>query len=296
MKLFKDEEMVILNEKVKGGLPYRVGELAKIYCTHANSTNYDYTVELDKSDIVPVKEVELNKLTDEQKELSTYIYRGSEVSYIPTNETVIIVKVDYLNMQAEAEFYDAGLMVVDFKTLRKIEKEINTVAEYKFKVGDKVKTKTEDHYNGLIGEIVSTEENDSDGYFYNVISGDGVTSFDEGELELIEETLEQPQQVTLGKFTEIGLAIGEFTDFKNKQYGSSVDAVYKMMEVLMERYTYDEENYLMPKSLLRHLLLNVRIMDKANRLFNNPSGEGDSESPYNDITGYGLIGIDMVAK
>jgi hypothetical protein len=38
------------------------------------------------------------------------------------------------------------------------------------------------------------------------------------------------------------------------------------------------------------------MMDKLNRIFNNPSGEGDSESPYNDITGYGLIGIDMVCK
>jgi hypothetical protein len=68
-----------------------------------------------------------------------------------------------------------------------------------------------------------------------------------------------------------------------------------MIKVLMERYTYDDENYLMPKSLLQHILLQVRIMDKQNRIFNNPSGEGDSESPYTDITGYGLIGIDMVA-
>jgi hypothetical protein len=38
----------------------------------------------------------------------------------------------------------------------------------------------------------------------------------------------------------------------------------------------------------------VRVMDKQNRIFNNPSGKGDSESPWRDITGYGLIGIDMV--
>jgi hypothetical protein len=98
------------------------------------------------------------------------------------------------------------------------------------------------------------------------------------------------------KFTEIALEIGKFTDMKNKQYGSSVDATYKMMEVLMERYTYDKENYLMPKALLKHILLQVRMMDKQNRIFNNPSGKGDSESPYKDLTGYSLIGIDMVNK
>lgn len=98
----------------------------------------------------------------------------------------------------------------------------------------------------------------------------------------------------IGKFTKIGLEIGEFTDEKNKQYGSSVDATYKMIQVLMERYTYDEDNYLIPKSLLQHILLQVRMMDKQNRIFNNPSGEGDSESPYKDLAGYSLIGINMV--
>jgi hypothetical protein len=108
--------------------------------------------------------------------------------------------------------------------------------------------------------------------------------------------VEQPEEQSSGKFTEIALEIGEFTDMKNKQYGSSVDATQKMIEVLMERYTYDEENYLMPKSLLKHILLQVRMMDKQNRIFNNPSGEGDSESPYRDLGGYSLIGIEMTEK
>jgi hypothetical protein len=98
----------------------------------------------------------------------------------------------------------------------------------------------------------------------------------------------------LGKFGELGLDIGKFTDDKNKQYGSSVDATYEMMKVLMNRYTYDENNYLIPKELVRHMLLQVRIMDKQNRIFNNPTGKDEKESPYKDITGYGLIGVDMV--
>jgi hypothetical protein len=69
-----------------------------------------------------------------------------------------------------------------------------------------------------------------------------------------------------------------------------------MIKVLMERYRNSENTYEIPESLLQHLLLTVRVMDKQNRIFNNPSGEGDSESPWNDITGYGLIGIDMVNK
>jgi hypothetical protein len=67
-----------------------------------------------------------------------------------------------------------------------------------------------------------------------------------------------------------------------------------MIQVLMERYEHDEENYLMPKSLLKHILLQVRMMDKQNRIFNNPSGKNEKESPYRDLGGYSLIGIDMV--
>jgi hypothetical protein len=119
----------------------------------------------------------------------------------------------------------------------------------------------------------------------------GTSVVDIDKLIPLDET--HPQIETLGKFTEIAFGIGEFTDMKNKQYGSSVDATYKIIQVLMERYTYDDENYLMPKDLLKHILLQVRIMDKQNRIFNNPSGEGDSESPYNDITGYGLIGVEI---
>lgn len=102
--------------------------------------------------------------------------------------------------------------------------------------------------------------------------------------------------VQLDKFTTIGLQIGKFTDEKNKQYGSSVDATYEMIKVLMERYKNEDNTYTIPESLLQHILLQVRMMDKQNRIFNNPSGEGDSESPYNDLAGYSLIGIDMVSK
>ena len=113
------------------------------------------------------------------------------------------------------------------------------------------------------------------------------------EIEKLEESVTL-EDVSMGKFQKLANDIGAFTDMKNQQYGSSVDATYKMVQVLMERYTYDENQYLIPKELLQHLLLTVRVMDKQNRIFNNPSGKGDSESPWKDVTGYGLIGINMV--
>jgi hypothetical protein len=59
-----------------------------------------------------------------------------------------------------------------------------------------------------------------------------------------------PQIEQLGKFTEIAFGIGEFTDMKNKQYGSSVDATYSMIQVLMERYKNDEIHIQCLKGLL----------------------------------------------
>jgi hypothetical protein len=223
-------EYAILNEKANTDLPNNVGDLIIVSRIKKDSPNYQYDVELPNGDYVPVREEEINKLTERQREYMSYIKKNNTVIYVPTNEEVVITKTDYLHGQVSIMFEDGGATTVGFESLRELVKK------------------------------------------------------------------DQPYIEQLGKFTEIAFGIGEFTDMKNKQYGSSVDATYSMVQVLMERYTYDDENYLMPKDLLKHILLQVRIMDKQNRIFNNPSGEGDSESPYNDITGYGLIGVDMVNK
>jgi hypothetical protein len=232
---FEIGEYAVLNEKVGRDLPMHVGDLAQVLRI-VKSNNFDYDVELADGNISPVRESEMNKLTEEQKQKVTYINRGNKVIYSPTNEVVEIVRVDMLHEQVEVKFDDNGVNVIGIESLKPIEEETWRIVE-------------------------------------------------------------QPEeQFTAGKFTEIANEIGKFTDKKNRQYGSSVDATEKMMEVLMERYTYDEENYLMPKSLLKHILLQVRMMDKQNRIFNNPSGEGDSESPYRDLGGYSLIGIEMTEK
>lgn len=228
---FELNEYAILNDKVERDLPTHSGDLVTISRIITSSPNFQYDVELPNGDYSPVRECELNKLTDRKKELITYVKVGHHVEYIPTHEVVLILKTDFLHEMAEVEFADAGIQVVRMIALRKIKKEVDSVEDLQH-----------------------------------------------------------------GKFTDIALEIGQFTDKKNKQYGSSVDATHEMIKVLMERYTYDDENYLMPKSLLQHILLQVRIMDKQNRIFNNPSGEGDSESPYKDLCGYSLIGIDMVSN
>jgi hypothetical protein len=110
--------------------------------------------------------------------------------------------------------------------------------------------------------------------------GTSVIDFEKLSPEFLIEEIKEPQIEKLGKFTELAYGIGEFTDMKNQQYGSSVDATYGMITVLMERYKNDDNTYTIPQSLLQHILLQVRMMDKINRIFNNPSGEGDSESPY----------------
>jgi hypothetical protein len=106
----------------------------------------------------------------------------------------------------------------------------------------------------------------------------------------------EKENVSVGRFEKIARELGQFTDKKNKQYGSSVDATYEVMKVLMDRYKNEDDTYTIPQSLLQHILLQVRMMDKSNRIFQNPSGKGDSESPYKDLVGYSLIGVEMVER
>jgi hypothetical protein len=227
--MFLESEVVCLNENARKFLPNRVGEIAIVDKSLYDSANFDYKIQFEDFMFANVKESELSKLTDIEKELIKYIYRGNEVLYAPTNQKVIVSKVDLVHYQAEVDFVEGGSEVVGI---------------------DKLKPS--------------------------------------------DQTQAEPQIEKLGKFTELAYGIGEFTDMKNQQYGSSVDATFGMMKVLMERYKNDDNTYTIPESLLEHILLQVRIMDKLNRIFNNPSGEGDSESPYRDLAGYSLIGIDMV--
>ncbi|WP_310876970.1 hypothetical protein [Priestia megaterium] len=159
----------------------------------------------------------------------------------------------------------------------------------KFNVGDTVKVVKDVYgddntsYKGHVGVI--KEKSGSGLHSLHILEGVNDVGFYVSELELSDSKKD---------FVSIANEIGEFTQMKNEAYGSSVDATQKIMEVLMERYlNSDTDKYEFPRSLLKHMLLQVRIMDKQNRLFSNPDGDKLGESAYRDLTGYGLIGIEM---
>ncbi|QJI52414.1 hypothetical protein [Psychrobacillus phage Perkons] len=164
------------------------------------------------------------------------------------------------------------------------------------KVNDEVLIIAEDGFNGKTGVIIEIRTNRFYKYLV-LIKNTGKYGFAESELQKLPKNTSNETKIlseSKKNFTKIGTDIGKFTDEKNLQYGSSVDATYKMMQILLERYTYDDEQYLIPKELVKHMLLQVRMMDKQNRIFNNPTGNKDDESQYHDLAGYSLIGIDMV--
>lgn len=95
-------------------------------------------------------------------------------------------------------------------------------------------------------------------------------------------------------YEQRGQEFGKLVDLKNKSYGDSVTKTNKLLEVFMEKYDNGDGTYTIPKSLLRHIGLMVRIMDKQNRVFSNPDGDLMDESPYTDILGYSMLGENMV--
>lgn len=92
---------------------------------------------------------------------------------------------------------------------------------------------------------------------------------------------------------KIAQDVASLVSEKQKAYGNSVDKVERVIEVLMEQYDNGDGTYTIPKELIPHLLYQVRILDKQNRVFTNPQGDLMDESPYKDILGYALL---MLAK
>lgn len=180
----------------------------------------------------------------------------------------------------------------------------------KFKVGDKVKVAKNNfnkyQYLGKVGTIKKVEKDDANQVHCIVCIDDEYLWFLDDELELAEknesineycedfsnsldEALSKPKS-----FRQIATEIGQFTDMKNEAYGSSVDATYEVMKVFLKKYKNDDNTYTIPESLLKHILLQVRMIDKQNRVFNSPDGDKLNESPYRDLAGYSLIGIRMM--
>lgn len=201
----------------------------------------------------------------------------------------------YISEIIKSNNFDYEIMV-DGVSYKVREKEIISLEEVEnmFQIGDEVIV--DNMENGTITSIYPPEQVAV--VFIPRLSMSQVVDY--SKLKLIgsddESTIDIENNNKNNKFEQIANELGRFTDDKNRQYGSSVDVAYEVFKVLLERYKYNDDNYLIPKSLLPHMLLQVRMMDKINRIFNNPSGKGDSESPYKDLTGYSLIGVDMVDK
>ena len=94
-----------------------------------------------------------------------------------------------------------------------------------------------------------------------------------------------------GLYKEYGREVGKLVDEKQVAYGDSVRVSEEVLKVYLQKYKNEDNTYTIPESLLYHLFLQVRIIDKQNRIFNNPDGDLMSENPYSDISGYSLLGI-----
>lgn len=116
--------------------------------------------------------------------------------------------------------------------------------------------------------------------------------FISNEMELIEAKKDNKQNY----FEKLGKETGNLVDKKQKAYGDSVAKTYQLMQIFLQNYENEDNTYTIPKSLLKHILLQVRIIDKQNRIFNNPDGDLMSENPYIDTVGYGMLGHRMCEK
>jgi hypothetical protein len=118
---FLESEVCYLNQNVCSGLPNRVGELAVVHECLYDSQTYDYRVVFEDGEFGRVKESELTKLNDRQKELIKYIYLGNEVLYSPTIQKVIINKVDLVHHQVGINFVEGGSTVVEIEKIKPLE-------------------------------------------------------------------------------------------------------------------------------------------------------------------------------
>jgi hypothetical protein len=83
-------------------------------------------------------------------------------------------------------------------------------------------------------------------------------------------------------YEELGSRVGALVDVKNKAYGSSFHICGEFLKLLYP-------NGIKPEQYGDALAL-VRIFDKMVRIATDKDALG--ESPYQDIAGYGLLGLD----
>lgn len=90
----------------------------------------------------------------------------------------------------------------------------------------------------------------------------------------------------MNKYQELGNQIGELVGAKQAAYGDAFNKAGKCLEQLFPDGVKKEQ--------YTDLLCIVRVLDKLFRIANEPDAFG--ESPYGDIVGYGLLGLQRHEK
>lgn len=86
-----------------------------------------------------------------------------------------------------------------------------------------------------------------------------------------------------GKFEKLANGIGKLTDEKNKAYGDSFAQAGDFLRLLFPLGV--------PPDKYTDMLAIIRIFDKLKRIATDKDALG--ESPYADICGYGLLGLQL---
>lgn len=193
----------------------------------------------------------------------------------------------------------------------------------KYNVGDlvilnedglRVLNKSHEGFDGFVGKVFKIKEidyfkSDSDGeYLYTGYMVDDnsrkAVAMYESEIKYLYSNISLPKDEIDSSqkgednnfYEQKGKELGALVDKKQSAYGNAIQQTYDAVKVFMKPYLNDNGTYTIPESLLMHLLLQVRIIDKQNRIFNNPDHDLMDESPYRDIGGYGLLGDEMSKK
>lgn len=92
---------------------------------------------------------------------------------------------------------------------------------------------------------------------------------------------ESVQYEAMGKYETLGREIGALVDVKNQQYGDAFHKTGKILAILYPEGVAPER--------YDDMLAVVRVLDKLFRVANGKQG---NEDPWQDIVGYGLLGME----
>jgi hypothetical protein len=145
MDEFSIGTVVIINEKVARDLPMRVGNRG-ILIRKSTFNNFEFDVECDDGDVLPLKSSEVNKLTTEDKQYMEYIFTNNQVMF--EDKKVVIGKVNYLTQQTDILDENGVFSIVEFKDLEPIH--IDSVEELHFDIH-------EDLLNVFVGHYKNTD-------------------------------------------------------------------------------------------------------------------------------------------